>query len=527
MIHFNGLNWVNIDCSHRAKRDLFIETRSMEFSEIDYNDYRESLRQHLTEHCIVKQSNFESNYRRRSKNVRMEFVYSGKASAFLPIDGISKIHLSEGLALAIEDAAQSITSDSRSDFAANIEDKYLEKIGAFPGVSWTPELSKILDTLRFVDYDPVIEAHKSSGNFKYSFFYKFLSTSKHRRKLADFISSYSLAWIIAHEDAHLYLGHVEAFKSSKGFGAFETSSMPFFEEFVSKKSHRDETTRLSAEVAADTDASVYLVDSIAWMDAYKVYPFLKEYVSWLDYNSPLSETESKIVKTVFLFRLCIISQVIALCVFERNTLKKSLKSSYYPTLATRILNCLTATSARFQAVGNHHPLRGLTIFSTEGWGHIFQTVAADIEIILKYIFDIGFVLQDSDISVYSKEEVLDFELNKQQLGKLALALKTVGKVNMFSESINSSSLKTSFTENEKISFLKGVLERENKGPISIETNILNYLDKYYFLLNHQSDFMLTYRESYQSEIKEKVIESHNEIKELFDNYELLKAILKP
>ena len=125
------------------------------------------------------------------------------------------------------------------------------------------------------------------------------------------------------------------------------------------------------------------------------------------------------LETIYLFRLAVVAATIAIAVFERNTIKNSSMSSEYPTLGIRILNIVQEISGRIQAISQFHPERELTTLTMDDWIGAFLMVQRDIETILLYLFEQGFVLRDGDVKARTVIDVLEFKLDKQLFSEFA------------------------------------------------------------------------------------------------------------
>ncbi len=516
MIYGNDWFWPNIKSFHRSFRKA--TTKTNEIPNFSYKDYTSSYDLMLDDIVNVRKISFETDYRRRSSNFDVYINESPEVNAYIEKE---KIYLSRGLLIAIEDASQSICSDSRSHFTQNIEEK-LYSNGKPPWVSWNPEFSKLLDPHRFVDYSIHEKICKIQQKFHAGLLHKFVSFSKHRQDIADLIATMSIFWVTAHEDAHNYLGHCDYFENAKMFSSPDTSNSYFNEFFTDYKNKEEYDIRLSAEIMADKQASWVVVDHFAHTEAYKAYPFLNEWIAISISEIEASNTEIskekrthiiRILKTIFLFRLCSIAQVICVTIFQRRTIKKNFNNLYHPNLGTRILNIIESTIERLNSIAQDHNFRNLSLLEDIHLKSAFQLVEEDTNIILKYLLEIGFVLKDPDIKFKKIEDSLDININQKNISDLSDYLQVIVRIPYIYEycTLAIDQLKE---KGENISDAKftaiivaSIKEISNNNSFS-NSEVLGYLEKYNHLTKIGNKHFFESRKQKQKDIGFKVKESY-------------------
>jgi hypothetical protein len=398
--------WIDTVFPHQQMRyDFVFKDDCTEYPVQAYLDSYTSL---FVEIQALRRLSFDTEYRRRSsEELNIEIFSSGKLRAYADPNFENTSFVSLGLMIAIDDACQSIVSDTRSFFAHNIGDKIN---GNAPDVVWNPKISEVIDPLRYHDYSIILEYLSSQNNVNFGLLHKFLSQSKFRMQLADLLSTFALIWISAHEDAHFYLGHVDYFKDALGHSPLDENS--FLDTFIiNNPKFKNNSTRVASELDADRNACMVLVELVCHREMYDFYPFLNEYFE--DFCPDiLNEPDSLLrEKTTYLFQLVFIAVTIAISISERKTLKKHSIKDDYPSVSSRILSCYFEISERIIDISNIHPDRQLYPLSHKELSFTTLRITKAIEIIFKYIFQMHFILKDSEIEAQNIEQVLNFKLD--------------------------------------------------------------------------------------------------------------------
>jgi hypothetical protein len=419
MIYGQTLKWIKTPFLHQKIRKLQVFEAYSGVDKDTLEDYLLSYDDVLASVSILRQTSFESDYRRRSQNFKIELDPSPKVLAYARPDQTGTAYLSRGLIIALEDACQSVTSDFRSFYALNSDDAAMQELSRAPDVAWLPQLSNTLDSFRYVNYAPMIEIAKmNNDNALAGLFHKLISHSQFRQDLGDFLSLLSVIWVSSHEDAHFFLGHINYFNEK--LGGLPEQPGNYFSEFVGKYTNpQNQELRLSAELAADSNAAVVLTDHLCFNEMFSINPFLNKHISYMAPMLADKGINKDALETIYLFRLAVVAATIAIAVFERNTIKNSSMSSEYPTLGIRILNIVQEISGRIQAISQFHPERELTTLTMDDWIGAFLMVQRDIETILLYLFEQGFVLRDGDVKARTVIDVLEFKLDKQLFSEFA------------------------------------------------------------------------------------------------------------
>lgn len=187
-------------------------------------------------------------YRRQSNGLNVEFVDDPTSTASVElIDGDPTCRVSSGLIHAIDDLAHTIFADPQSPL--------MDYVGKRPTSVLRSNDHTSFDSQRYWDYQE-IDAIGRSQKICTPYF-RVLSGSIERQRLADFCSMLAIYWIIAHEDAHVYLGHLGFFNKKIGDSDRARS---LFNELVNELKGGSNDEHRSAELDADRNASMRLVD---------------------------------------------------------------------------------------------------------------------------------------------------------------------------------------------------------------------------------------------------------------------------
>jgi hypothetical protein len=291
-------------------------------------------------------------YRRTSLDFKFEGVDDFRIGAFVSNDRPDTILINLGTLIAIEDAAQALLA-----------------LWDIPiGIS-LPDTENTLLKLRvtecglintFVDYSSGYDlkdelVHTTLGSLSTQGYggkipdmlrnnFLLLSSSLSRQVFADNLSTLSLLWIIAHEDAHRYCGHLMHFKD---LGISEQDRL--FDELVSSVvDEKHICERRSAELEADTCATTRAVD---YCFEAEFLGFFTDYLSleakmqiWQENRESLGLGKEQ---RLFLMRLISISSILPIAVYE-CALNSSTSNnlSCYPSFIVRSLNVIFTVASR-------------------------------------------------------------------------------------------------------------------------------------------------------------------------------------
>lgn len=426
MVFGINCNWIKLPFLHQEVRAFLVDHQFAQDNEIDFETYLTSHDHLFHSLSVLRRVSFEEDYRRRSMDFKLELDSNARVLAYAQPNTPDTAYVSRGLLIAIEDACQSIVSDIRSKFALNTDDWAMQEAGLAPNVAWSPQISDIFDSFRYVDYNLALDFAKQKKRLPVGLLHKFVSVSTFRQQLADLLSAFSILWISAHEDAHFYLGHIDYFNNN--LRGLPDPKNDYFQEFISQyKNPENKQHRLAAEFAADSNASMALADQICWDEMFDINSFLYKYLHYVDPSNADDEEALRCTKTIYMFRLAVVAATIALAVFERNTIKNSANAETHPSLAMRILNIVQQISGRIVVISHLHPDRGLHILSNREWLEAFLAVQKDIEVILLYIFEQGFVLSDDKIRIRTVNEALEFDLSQKLFAEFITFLICLAK----------------------------------------------------------------------------------------------------
>jgi hypothetical protein len=292
------------------------------------------------------------SYRRTSLDFKFEGVDDFRIGAFVSNDRPDTILINLGTLIAIEDATQALLALWDIPIGISLPDteNSLLKLR-------DPECA-LINT--FVDYSSGYDlkdelVHETSGSLSTQGYggkipdmlrnnFLLLSSSLSRQVFADNLSTLSLLWIIAHEDAHRYCGHLLHFKD---LGISEQDRL--FDELVSSVvDERYICERRSAELEADTCATTRAVD---YCFEAEFLGFFTDYLSleakmqiWQEKRESLGLGKQQ---RLFLMRLISISSILPIAVYEcalsSNT---SNNLSCYPSFLVRSLNVIFTVASR-------------------------------------------------------------------------------------------------------------------------------------------------------------------------------------
>ena len=353
----------------------------------------------LTELTNVYDSAFGESYRRRSESLalrvspKLQITANTKASD--KNSNLCPVYLDFGVLLAVEDAAHALLSDPHTPLGYND----IERTSDDRNVFRLPD-HKLFDHYRYVDYTPVIEGIELSGvgaDYKLfsSYLFKFLSGSSYRQEIADMIATMTLMWILCHEDAHNYHGHLLYFSV---LGS-SSDSIPF-SEFIAGTSFFDEQTRLArkaCEIEADTSACARMVDHIVDSELIDMLPVLKAHQRVLGegLSSDLeNEYSSEQIAFILLVRVCIISELLAVAIFERNVIKKNADTSFYPNFIERILNIITTSIFRATDSAYRNRNYGIEPLTPGQLAVLVVLIVNDLEAIVRNVLRAGLIIRD-------------------------------------------------------------------------------------------------------------------------------------
>lgn len=431
MIRTDNFPWLPAEATHRA---IKLETLAFVASQRrgrapGVDQYHASVTAHLAQAGKVFEVQFRAADYRRASGSAIGVSPDYRASASAAADDLAgKITVSVGLLYALEDLWQCVVSDSNTDLSLH---------GGVPAAAGNDVLRDVdefhaHDRTRFFDYsclhDIEADARRSASELighlgqdhvgvlamalRASAWVtatsKMLSIDPHRVRFADFLADVSLTWILAHEDAHIYGGHTARF-SKLGIAPSELSDADseFFK--LARERSRDRLdgypyplVRTLAELYADANACLRLVDTFLDINAFEAYPFLSRGVAALiedtaDQGLTLTANEARLIVVA---RICMSAAIGAVLLFHRHIEKKEIDSDEYPEIGVRLANIVITTAMRIDARLNTQfdPSREFFAWPTDQTKVLLRLgVSTDIEVITWNLLSSPELLKDPDL----------------------------------------------------------------------------------------------------------------------------------
>jgi hypothetical protein len=360
-------------------------------------------------------NSFDHDYRRHSSRLSFKLTRELAINAYATADEEGVIQITQGTILAIEDAAHTLMSDPKLHLGD----------GADHGVARRPEYT-VFDMFRFVDYEMMIRFIVKAGiGEKHSEYgttlIKLLSLSHDRQNLADFISTLSIFWLLGHEDAHIYLGHLKYFSDHLSVFPAEEQQNLFSELIAGLFEKEHPIHRKSAEIMADRNSTFQLVDFIL---SQKFFTFN----SWLVLPHAIPELEhlpGAQIRCIQLIRLVVTSIMLVLTIFERNARKKNSNMDCYPNLGFRFIAALSHTIGRvFEIVTKFPEYELQAILELKSFMGLIYVVCQDVKDVLRNTILNGYTLHDLSSSIETEKEVLGFELSPSMITEISAFILT-------------------------------------------------------------------------------------------------------
>jgi hypothetical protein len=332
-------------------RDLKISPVSEKADQLITESYRMSCYKLLEARLGFYESSLPaSSYRRTSIDFDMARVNKLSINAYADKDNPSTIIIHDGTVLAVEDAAQSVLA------------QWVNPLGLDIGIGNPLILRggqlKASTTRPFVDYEHLSDPSPAVSEIGalpkiISGAFVAVPDTTIRQIFADHASTMALLWIVGHEDAHKYCGHLDHFHL---LGFSEQDRL--YDELASSIFGEDATNaRRSAELQADTCSTMRAVDYC--FDA----EFLGIVSDWIPHSARRTlwsegseSTGLTSHQRCFLMRLIAFSCVLPLAIFSIATLKNSsVNTRSYPPFLTRALNAIFTIASRSVDVSLNQP----------------------------------------------------------------------------------------------------------------------------------------------------------------------------
>jgi hypothetical protein len=294
-------------------------------------------------------------YRRTSVDFRMKSFDDSRIGAFVRVEEPELVQVNIGTIYSIEDACHTIMANWDMPIGLNFAVNNIHSHSKLP----LRILDKTIDVQKesFFQYNyyPNLPKSQSDETIPESIqrAFLFLSTELDRQTFADNLSIMSLMWVIAHEDAHKYSGHLRHFQRMN-----ISEQDQIFNELITAIDDKSYVqTRKAAELEADTCATMRSVD----------YCFENEFFSiitdWFSPDNKLaifhgqkrrSETLAS-EQRLILLRLIALSCLIPLVIFETSLGVSGSNSSCYPSFAVRAINVIFTVASRAVDVSINNP----------------------------------------------------------------------------------------------------------------------------------------------------------------------------
>ncbi len=312
------------------------------------------------------------NYRRTSINCDIVQNDSNNLGAFVRKENPEKVLLNTGTILAIEDAAQ--TYSCMVNFPCGI---HFNTIGLDHMISL--RLEKELHQDSFIKYFKKKELSPDSEHPLNFIVQNFLIISKikSRQILGDKISILSQQWLIGHEDAHIYSGHLHHFIK---MNIAEDDDILLSELISTIENKEYLKKRRAAELEADTRASFRIVDYAFSKELYEIFALDFEEGSLHKINEKTSQSINlSSLQRRLLVRLLICSAALPLIVFHgafnNNPYNNHLN---YPSLITRLFNIAYCVLKRAVDVSFQRPQYNIGSFTFKEISEIFKNSIEDL-----------------------------------------------------------------------------------------------------------------------------------------------------
>lgn len=319
-------------------------------------------------------------YRRISEDFKMSVDRSDKpwlADPHVSSRDPTTIQLSLGQFLSVEDACHALLC--RVSNIAGAELLEAEEIPIRRGVEGT------LSGFRYYGRMPVApEGSEPTGaqrNLPPTMLrgLSCVSASQERQQIADHLSTMALHWLISHEDAHRYCGHIPVVGRA---GAYQRA---IFEEFTLGRTDPQELAmRRAAEMEADTAATMRCVDYCFDVEFLGIITdYLPAYVTAQIYDGARRSDALGAPQRLALLRLIATGSIAAILPNSLMAEAQKLPDGHgrlpgeYPSLTCRVLNHLFVVASRAMDASLHHTDKGLGVIDPKEFLVFFYAAWTD------------------------------------------------------------------------------------------------------------------------------------------------------
>jgi hypothetical protein len=420
MIATTNSIWHPISGQHRGIRwDYWL---NKQIPQHDISEYLILAERHLQSLISFHRNSFNESYRRRAESFNVEVSTELNVSATAKNEnGYYKIAISLGTILSLEDLNHSLLSDKKTilGLCKGESSSEIEHV-QFP-------FNKIYDHNRFYDYSDVIHNIKvKNANITSASFipvlFKALPISSFRQKMADLMTDLGLYWILCHEEAHIYLGHVRYIESS--LNAYSETEISFSELISSLSDRKSPRHRQSAELEADINATTKLIDYFLDIDLFEAYPFLED--GFYAYHNILidggfTEKESR---TSYMLQIIIGAVSSCLSLFQRCVVKGNADSTFYPAFLKRMINIIVSSFDRCMTNSQSQPKLGLAQLSGERNANILHLLSLDLRTVANNVLNSGYNIIDDAMNTTINAESIQI-LTDVQFGQSLIEFYTL------------------------------------------------------------------------------------------------------
>jgi len=425
MITTSNSVWHPISGKHREIRWYY--WLNQQIPQHGIAEYLRLAESHFQSLISFHRSSFDSSYRRRAD------IFNVKVSTELHVSAIAKnengkhsIEISLGTILSLEDLNHTLLSDKKTILGicngeSSSEVEYIQL-----------PLHNIYDYNRFYNYSYINEELRSTHANKTAFPYipvlfKAIPLSEFRQKMADLLTDLGLYWILCHEEAHIYLGHIRYIKSN--LNAYPITEI-IFSELISTLTDRENPRhRQAAELEADISATTKLIDYFLDIDLFEAYPFLEDGFS--AYYKVVADGgfNEKEARTGYMLQIIIGAISSCLSLFQRCVIKGNAVTTFYPVFLKRMINIIVSSFDRCLTNSQLQPRLGLAQLSGERNANILHLLSLDLRTVANNVLRSEYTIEDDSMNTAINYESI-YILTGGQFGQSLIEFYTSLRRNM-------------------------------------------------------------------------------------------------
>lgn len=420
MITTTNSIWHPISGQHREIRWNYWANQNI--AQYGLSDYLKFAERHLHSLIEFHRSSFAESYRRRADSFNVEITTDLHVSALAKNEnGDHKIEITLGTLLSLEDLNHTLLSDKKTSLGickgeSSTETEYIQV-----------PYHKIYDINRFYNYSDIISELKANQINETSFsfipvLFKAIPFSEFRQKMADLLTDIGLYWILCHEEAHLYLGHIRY--SESHLNAYPRIEISFSELISSLNDQKNPKHRQAAELEADINATTKLIDYFLDLDLFEAYPFLENgfYAYYkIVADGGFSEQEAR---TSYILQIIISAISSSLSLFQRCVVKSNADTKFYPVFLNRMINIIVSSFDRSMTNSQLQPILGLAELSEERNANILHLLSLDLRTVANNVLKSGYNLVDDSMDNIINTETI-YILTAGQFGQSLIEFYTL------------------------------------------------------------------------------------------------------